>query len=363
MKNRHLLVLACPLTAAALLLSACGKAPTPVVEQRPVRTLTVGLSPTSVDNRYAGEVRARHESTLAFRVGGKITARKVEVGAHVRKGELLFQMDNADYALGASAANAQVAAAQAQLRAARGDLQRYRDLLAQKYISQSEFDRQQAAFDGAMANVAGLTAQSEQLQNQSHYTGLYADGDGIVAAVLAEAGQVAGPGTPVVRIALDGQLEVALAIPEDQVAAVKVGAPVTVSLWAQAQLGELPATVREISAAADPYTRTYAARVSVANTPATMRIGMTATVTVPQAAPALLHLPAAAMVTHGGKVGVWVYADKAQTVAFHPVQYAGVDGNSVVISAGLNPGDTVVTAGAGFLSEGQKVRPLPAVGQ
>ncbi len=345
---------------AAMLLAGCQKPPAITEEVRPVRTITVGVTPTRTNSLYAGDVRARYESTLGFRVGGKIASRNVDVGSTVKAGQLLFSLDGRDLQLQQAASKAQLASAQAEFSLARNDLERYRDLSKKGYVSKSELDRADLRYKSAMAGVESVTAQSEQSSNQSGYASLRADADGVVTAVLAEAGQVVAPGTPVVRIARTGAIEVAAAVPEDQIGNVHAGMPVTVTLWAQGKT-EYPGSVREISAAADPGTRTYAARISVPDAPAEMRIGMTATVKVPIAAPQLIHVPTQALVTSGKSAGVWVVEPASSAVRFASVDIAGLDGSEVLIAKGLKPGDVVVTAGAGFLTEGRKVRLMAAV--
>ncbi len=344
------------MVAAAMLLAACKPAPVPVDDVRLVRTTTVGETPTTASNTYAGEVRARYESALAFRVGGKITARAVNAGDAVRAGQVLARLDATDLNLGDAAASAQVAAAQAQFNVAKTDLERVRGLHAKKYSSQGELDRFTTQFEAAQAQLEAAKAQRNQVANQARYTTLSADADGVVLAVLAEAGQVVAAGQPVVQIAKAGEIEVATAIPEDRINTARVGMPVRVSLWAS-DGSSYPATVREIASAADPLTRTYALRVSVPNPPAAMRLRMTASVTIPQQGlPDLVHIPASAMVAQQGKAGVWVVQPKSGVVSFRPVEFGGVERNDVLVRSGLNTGEVIATAGASYLREGQKVR-------
>jgi RND family efflux transporter MFP subunit len=344
------------LTAAAFLLAACKPAPVPLDDVRLVRTMTVGESPTTASNTYAGEVRARYESALAFRVGGKITVRAVNAGDTVRAGQVLARLDPTDLNLGDAAASAQVAAAQAQFNVAKTDLERVRGLHAKKYSSQGELDRFTTQFEAAQAQLQAAQAQRNQVANQARYSTLTADSDGVVLAVLAEAGQVVAAGQPVVQVAKAGAIEIATALPEDRINSARVGMPVRVSLWA-GDGASYAATVREIASTADPLTRTYALRVAVTNPPAAMRLRMTAAVTVPhEGIPDLVHVPASAMVTQQGKAGVWVVQPKLDTVSFRPIEFGGVERNEVLVRAGLKTGEVIATAGASYLREGQKVR-------
>lgn len=348
------------LSFSGVLLVACGKPPVPVEDIRPVRTLTVGATPTSASITYAGEVRARYDSTLSFRVGGKITQRAVDVGTPVKAGQLLAQLDPKDLLLSESAAQAQVAAARAQADVAELDYKRVKDLLAKGFISKSEYDRQETQLKATKAQAEAVVAQAAVQANQTAYARLLADTDGVVTAVLAESGQVVAAGQPVVEIARKGEIEIAAAIPEDQVKNLSVGLPVQVSLWTEAGKS-YAGRIRELSSAADPLARTYAVRISVLQPPPEMKLRMTASVQFPLSGqPDLIHLPSPAMVTQGGKAGVWVVEPQGSTVQFKPVEFAGVEQNEVLVGAGLEAGDVVVTAGAAYLHAGQKVRLLGA---
>lgn len=344
--------------SSALAVIGCGAKPVPVEEIRPVRTLTVGATPTKAENIYAGEVRARYESMLSFRVGGKIIARKVNVGSRVKAGQVLAQLDPKDLQLGASSARAQVAAADAQFQVATLDLARVRDLKAKGFASQAEFDRQETQFKAAKAQLDAIVAQSRQVSNQASYAMLVADTDGVVTAILAESGQVVAPGQPVVQLARAGEIEVAAAIPEDQIRYLHEGMPVQINLWSEAH-SSIAGRIRELSAAADPATRTYAARVSVLQVPPEMQLRMTASVRITLTdLPDLIHIPAVSMVTRNGKAGVWVLQAQSQTVRFTPLQFSGVEGNEILVAEGLKAGDVVVTAGASYLNPEQKVKRL-----
>lgn len=344
----------------AILLAACGEPPVPVEDVRSVRTLTVGATPTTASITYAGEVRARYESTLSFRVPGKITQRAVDVGTPVRAGQLLAQLDPKDLQLSESAAQAQVAAARAQAEVAELDYKRVKDLLAKGFISKAEYDRQETQLKATKAQAEAVVAQAAVQANQTAYARLVADADGVVTAVLAESGQVVSAGQPVVQIARKGEIEIAASIPEDQVKNLSVGQAVQVSLWTESGKS-FAGRIRELSSAADPLARTYAARISVLQPPPEMKLRMTASVQFPLAGqPDLIHLPSPAMVTQGGKAGVWVVEPKSSTVQFNPVEFAGVEKNEVLVGAGLEAGDVVVTAGASYLHAGQKVKLLGA---
>lgn len=345
---------------AMLLLAACKPATVPVEDIRPVRTLTVGATPTTSTSIYAGEVRARYESTLGFRVAGKLISRQVNVGEQVKAGQVLARLDPKDLQLGDAAAVAQVAAAQSQFTVTKNDLERVTGLFAKGYASKGEMDRYTTQYEAAKAQLEAVKAQRDQIANQASYSTLTADAAGVVTAVLAESGTVVAAGQPVVQLARGGAIEIAAAIPEDRVNTVREGMPVQVSLWSGGDK-TYAGTVRELSSAADPLTRTYALRVSVPQAPPEMKLRMTASVAIPRSGlPDMVHIPSPSMVTQNGKAGVWLVEPKASLVQFREVQFAGVQGNAILVSSGLQPGDVVVTAGAAYLREGQKVKLLGA---
>lgn len=341
-----------------LLVAGCAKEQAAPEVVRPVRTLTVAAERADLLAEFSGEVRPRYESRLGFRIGGKISRRLVDVGAQVKKGQVLAQLDPQDLKLAEAAARSNVVAANSQYELARAELQRYRDLRAKNFISQAELDRRQATHDSALAQLNAVRAQSNIQDNQAEYTALRADADGVITAVEAEAGQVVSSGQTVVRLAQTAEKEIAIGVPEDKVEAVRAAPRVDVSLWAapgRASSGR----IREIAPAADPATRTYAVRVSVAEPSAAMRWGMTANVRFSAQTPMpLIRVPLSALLRKGEQTMVWVFDPKSSTVQSTPVTVAGPNGNDALLSNGLAPGQVIVTAGAHLLQAGQKVRLL-----
>ena len=361
MKTPHFVLI----VTAALALSACSRPPAPLEPIRSVKLLTVGTGNVVARSEYAGEVRARTESRLGFRVGGKLVQRPAEVGQRVKPGQLLAQLDAQDLALSSQAAQAQVSAAQTQRDLAAADLKRYQDLQAQGFVSGAEIERRRATLQSAEATLRQAKAQGAVQGNQAGYARLLADGAGVVLSVDAEVGQVVAAGTPVVRVARDGARDVVIAVPEDRVAQIRPGATAQVRLWAGAgapagAVAPLEATVREVAASADTATRTYQVKLSLPDG-ATVPLGATAYVTlgIASTAPAVIKLPTSALMRsdQGDRQGsaVWVFDAAASTVQPRPVRVAGADGNEMVILDGLKPGEEVVATGVHVLSPGQKV--------
>ena len=343
---------------SVLVLSGCSK-PVPAEEPvRAVKVLTVAVEGFQSSAEFAGEVRARVESRLGFRVAGKIIQRPVEAGQRVKAGQLLAQLDAQDFRLAADAAKAQVAAAATNRNLAEADYKRFKELKDQNFISGAEVERRDTTLKAAQAQLEQAQAQLSAQRNQAGYASLVADVSGIVTAVEAEAGQVVGAGTPVVRIAQDGPRDVVFSVPEDRVNVIKPGAVVDVRSWSAGSNRQ--GTVREVAATADPVTRTYQVKVSLDTKDAMAAPPLGATVYVsPQvfarANLQIIKLPTTALKQDGKTTAVWVLDPASMTLKSQPVEIATADGNEAVISSGLTPGMQVVSAGVHVLQAGQKV--------
>ena len=281
-------------------LSACSRpepAPDPV---RAVRTLTVAVQTAGGRYEYAGEVRARTESRLSFRVGGKMLRRPVDLGDSVKPGQVLAPLDPRDLRLGQDAARAAVAVAQAGYDQNAADFKRYKDLHDQGFIGGAELERRESAVKTARAQLEQARAQAGVQGNQAGCSTLVADASGVVTGVDLEPCMVAAAGTPVLRLAHDGPRDVVFAVPEDKVGTIKALAAqpgrFKVRLWGAT--GEpLAATIREISAAADPVTRTFLVKADIGNALVNgIRLGQTAAVQVElPRTPGVTKLPLSAL--------------------------------------------------------------------
>lgn len=343
--------------AVSLLLSACGGGEAPAEAPRPVLVERAGGGAAAL-SAYAGEVRAREESPLAFRIGGNLVRRHVDAGASVRKGALLAELDPGDQRLQAEAARAQLAAAEAELGRSRADRDRYRALARDRLVSQSALDAQDTAWKAAEEQVRAARAALDVARNQAAYSQLRAPRDGVIASRLAEAGQVVAAGQAVFTLAGDAGREVAIALPESRIGTLRIDQPVLVELW-NTPGSRLPGTVREIAAAADPQARTYAARVAL-QADAPVALGQSARVYVPSGADgARLSVPLAAL-QPGPSQGhaVWVVSPQTHTLRAVPVQVERFGAERVALRGGLSADDWVVVAGGHLLAEGQAVLPV-----
>lgn len=329
------------------------------VAQPPLSVLVrnVGRAPAAAGVQvYTGEVRARIETDLGFRVGGKILQRRVDVGARVKAGEVLALLDPQDARLGASAAAAAETAAAADLALAEVELRRARELRARNFISESALDARRTAQQAAEARLRQARAQAATASNQADYTRLLADADGVVTAVLAEPGQVVAAGQAVLRVARPGEREVLIHVPENRVRGFAPGSMAEVRPWIAADR-VYAARVREVAPAADAATRTFALRVSVPRADDALPLGATASVAFASADGEGVLLPLSAVTRADGRAQVWVVAadDSLRRVA---VDVGAWREDGALVRGGLPADARVVVAGVQRLVEGAKVRPV-----
>ena len=362
MNNRLCILLI--LMAIALGDGGCAKHEPVADPVRPVLLTQVVAGSGAETAVFAGEVKPRYESDLAFRIGGKIVARAVDAGARVRKGQELARLDPADVALQAESAQAQVAAAQVDAEFARAEFDRYENLLKQKFISASALDAKRNAMKASQARLEQAQANLAVTQNQAAYARLVAPADGVITAVTAEAGQVVAAGQVVMRHARESEREVVIAVPEARVDELKEAEKITVVLVADPGTS-LRGQVREVSPAVDPVTRTFTVRISVIDPTPTMQWGMTANVLLAdQDTGTASLLPSTSLYqTSDGRPAIWVYDPAGGRVSLRPVVIAQYREDGVVIAAGLAAGEWVVATGANKLHEGQQVRPYEEAGR
>lgn len=339
-----------------VLLGACAKPVEKAEDIRPVRAMTLKNGTADVIAEFPGEVRARVESRLGFRVGGKIVARKVDLGAVVKRGQVLMQLDPQDLQLVQAQADAALKAADSNLALARAEFNRYQDLRAKNFVSQAVLDAKETGFKAAQSSRDQARAAYRTQANQSGYTTLVSDVDGVVTSVDAEVGQVVAAGSPVIRVAQTGEKEIVIGIPENKVESLRRISDVRVRIWANP--GDVIAgKIRELSPIADSATRTYTAKISILDAPDDVRLGMTAYVSFADKTPnAMIKVPLSALFQDKAGTAVWVVDGGA--VRLTSVQVAGPSGNDILLSGGVAPGQTIVTAGVNLLKPGQKVNIL-----
>ncbi len=339
-----------------LALAACGDKQEASQPARPVKTFVVQPPSAERTLTYSGVIAPRIESQLGFRVAGKIVERFVNVGEQVKAGQKIARLDEVDLKLAENSARASVQSAKARVDVAKDAFDRAAYLLPKGFIAKAVYDQRKLDYDAATAAYTSAKDQLDQAANATSYALLVADKDGIVTAVRAEPGQVVSAGQAVISLALTESVEVAAAVPENEIARLSVGEPARIALWSAPEVSS-DGKIREIASAADTASRTYAVRVAIAHPKPEMRLGMTTSVTfrVKEATPPVV-VPLTALTEDGGKPVVYV-ADKArETVARREVTLGGVAEDGVRITSGLIPGEIVVSGGIQFLRDGMEVR-------
>lgn len=338
-----------------LLLAGCFERTQPSVDNsvRPVQAMKVALSSEADSRVFAGVVRPRREADIGFRAGGRIVARLADVGTRVRVGQALAKLDPADLALSLRSAEADVASAEAAAAQATADAERSRVLRGQGWNSVATDDAKQAAARTAEQRVASARAALALARNRLDYAELRAPADGVITAVLADAGTVVSEGQPVLHLAETGAIEAEVPLPEAALPdAAHPGA--SLGLWARPDV-KLTVRLREIAPAADGKLRTYAARYSIDSPPEWLALGMSVTLRLPGADDlAVATLPAAAVVDRGEGPMVWSVRDEGRLVP-RTVHVRRLQQDRVVV-AGLNEGELVVAVGGQKLDPAARVR-------
>lgn len=343
----------------ALVLAGCQAETAPVAQpERPVQVQRVKFESNGASREFVGVVRARYETDLAFRVGGKIVARLVNAGDRVRAGDVIARLDPQDLRLQVETAEAELAAATSSRSQAAADLERYTTLKERGYAAVAQFDLKKAANDEAEGRLVRARRGLDLARNQLAYAELKADADGVITATLGEPGQVVSIGQPVARLAHRGEKEAVVALPETWLGEARQ-AKATVRLWSGGDRS-FAATLRELSPQADPATRTYAARFTIVDADDTVAFGMTATVTLVRAAEeSMAKLPLSSVVNHGSGPAVYVVSD-AGALVLRKVTVEAFTGDAALVSSGISDGDRIVTLGVQKLETGLRVRTVEA---
>lgn len=368
--GRHLKGMAALLLAgSALLVAGCGQenpanageapASREATLARPVQVTTVSFRPRQTQKSFVGVVRARREIDLAFRVGGKVVQRLVEVGDRIEPGTVVARLDREDLKLELESAKAEMQAATANLAQTTTEDTRYRALTAKGAASNADLDRKSLAKDEAVGRLERAKRSLELAENRLSYADLITDAAGVVVATSAEPGQVVASGQTIVRVARLDEKEALVSLPETALADART-ADAVVTLWADPGR-RIPARLRELSPQADATSRTYPARFTLDGADETVALGMTATVTLrPKDQQQVARLPLSALIDRGHGPQVFVVDGATHAIIARPVEIAAYTGDEVLLSGGVAPGDAVVILGVQTLLPGQKVRTVQA---
>ncbi len=322
---------------------------------QPVQVMEIKPAATTESWSYVGTIRARFESDIAFRVGGKVTRRLVDIGARVAAGQIIAELDPADFRLAFEAQLAEFSAARSSRDQAVAAEARFRTLQAQGHVAKAALDQRVAAADEARGRVERAERALALAQNQLDYTVLRSDAAGVVSALPVEVGQVVVAGQPIARLARRDEIEALVAIPEHRLAEVKK-AQAEIEIWGDGDR-RYPARLREVSPDADRVSRTYAARFSVDVGSSATELGRTATVHMraANAAPAFT-VPLAAVMQDATTPTIWVLDATATRVQRTPVSLIRLTREAAIIAGALRPGDRIVTLGVHMLDADKPVR-------
>jgi multidrug efflux system membrane fusion protein len=325
---------------------------------RPARVAEVNYRTHMRSQMLAGTVVPRIETTLGFRVAGKVTSREVDVGAIVKAGQLLARIDPTDYRLAVDNARAALASTEADYARAKADLERYQALRGGAAFMTQTLDTRQSLSSTSLAKVDQAKSQLATAENNLAYTELRADAAGVITAVIAEVGQVLPQGQGIVKLARSEELEILVGVPEHRLKTVRDASLVTFELWSDVG-HRYTAKLRELSPSADPMTRTYPARFSVVEAPDFIGIGMTASLVLARPDPEkLAEVPLTAIFQKGKEPAVWVVDKASGTVALRSVVISRWRDETALITSGVQDGEIIAIAGVHKLEQGQKVKPL-----
>jgi membrane fusion protein, multidrug efflux system len=326
-------------------------------EIRPVRTVTVTRAEAAETVVLTGHVQAEDEPALAFRIGGRMIERPVNVGDRVEAGQVLAKLDPENELNELRSAESALAAARGQLTYARGDFERQRQLLANGHTPRARFDQAQKALQNAQSGFDDAEARLRIASDRVGWTTLTADAAGTVTARGAEPGEVVQAGQMIVRLARQGGRDAVFDVPAQLLRSAPGDSEVTVRLTDDPGV-KATGRVREVAPQADPVTRTFEVKVGLSDPPEAMRLGATVTGSVQLEAEPVIAIPASALTEFNRQPAVWIVDPKGLTVSLRNVELLRHDPGTVIIAQGLDPGDTVVTAGIQALHPGQKIRLL-----
>ena len=339
----------------AAILAGCEKPVPPTPAARPVRTVTIGCCAQGETVSLTGQIRAKDQASIAFRIEGRMIERLVNVGDALTPGQLIAKLESQDQQNALRTARAKLVAAEATLSQTRANFLRKQELLKGGWVARAQFDDAQDAFQTAQAEVNAAQAQVKLAENQLSYTSLHADAPGAVTAVGAEPGEVVHGGQAIVNLAHEGGRDAVFDVPEELIRTGPRDPAVEIALTNDPSV-KATGRVREVAPQADAATRTYRVKVGIIDPPESMRLGATVTGRIKLSARSGFQIPPSALTETNGHSAVWVVDPQSQTVSQRHVDVLRYDASSVVIAHGLETGDVVVSAGVQELHPGQKVR-------
>lgn len=344
------IIIVCSLT-----LWGCSHHDAPTEQEVPLVMVAQASSSHAEQKSYAGEVQARQQTALAFRVAGQVVERYVDVGDQVKVGQVLARLDVKDAELQKNATRAQLESAQSAAKIAGDELKRYQQLLPMNAVSRSQYDAVENQYKAAMSSLKQAQSNDDASANQTQYNQLIASKNGVITQRNLEVGQVVSAGQAVYQLAIDGERDVVVGVPEQLISSIKTGQVAEVSLWSKPE-EKFQAYVREIAPAADQ-SRTYRVKVALREGSGVIQLGQSARVFLNTATHETLNIPLSSVSAQGQQAYVLtVKADN--TVHKVPVSLGAYGRDSVPVLSGLAPSDYVVIGGVHLLRDKQKIRPI-----
>ncbi len=340
-----------------LTLAACEKK-AESEEVRPVRSMVVEAHMSGDPIALTGQLHARDETKLAFRLSGKLIERSVTVGDRVKAGQIVARLDAVTERHARNAAKADYTAALAVLDQSAAAESRFGNLLKESAVSKAEYEEALRHLKTAHAQVDATRAKLDTAEVQLGYTELKADADGVITAKGAEPGEVIQAGQMIFSLAHQKGRDAVFDMPA-QIIRAGISAHQEVDVW----LADNPdiktiGHVREISPQADPSTRTYQVKISLDTLPSGMFLGSTVVGKLRLQTGTLIEVPFSALMMAATQPAVWVIDPQTAVVHKREVEVARYNQNAVVVASGLLSGDRIVTAGAQSLYDGQRVKLL-----
>jgi RND family efflux transporter MFP subunit len=357
------------LAAVLLTLAGCGEEKPAAPDMPRVYVQPVKTAEFSAAVALTGDIQARVQTRLSFRVNGKIIQRNVDVGDRVTARQVLARLDPRDLQINVDSAVAAVAAEQARVTQARAAFVRQQKLLPKGYTSHSEYDSAQAALRGSESSLKAAQAQLANAREQLSYTALIADTPGVITSRQAEVGQVVQATMPIFDLARDGERDAVFNVYESLFVQPPTDQAVQVSLLDNPDI-KVSGKVREVTPAVSAETGTLQVKIALDPLPQGMDLGSVVSVALSPPANASVELPWSALTKdlgeHLGKPAVWV-VDEQGKVNLRKVSVTRYLTSSVVIGDGLKNGEKVVVAGGQLLHPDMQVeiadQPQPQAAQ
>ena len=328
---------------------------------RPVRYLMVTDDSVVRDRSFSGTLKSSLESRLSFKVSGTATSVPVQIGQRLQRGDLIAQLDSAEYALQVEQSQASLVQAEANERNAASTYERTKGLYANDNASRNDLDASRANAESAQAQVRAAAKALEIARLNESYTRLYAETDCSIASIDVEVNENVSAGQQIAVVSCGDDFEVALDVPESVISTIDEYTPVSLTFGSIA--GTLfTGEVTEIGVAAGTGSAAFPVVVAVNERHPSLRSGLAADVVFQFDSTSLdggVVLPLAAVIEEPAGTFVFI-AESAEdageaVVRKRPVSLGELTQSGIEILSGLAPGDRVVTAGLSAIRDGQRV--------